>query len=137
MVKHVAGYGAEVVDKARAKTPGSKKGMPGPTENPASNLMMADVAIRAGSYLARRAIERGILRGRYGDTTAKRIVGNKSLGQSLMSFGLAKLAIRNVPGALIVGGGAIAKTLYDRRQSKRRQQSEGDQELIERAHGND
>lgn len=137
MVKHVAGFGAKAVAKARAKTPGSTEGMPGPTENPATNLMMADVAIRAGSYLARRAIERGILRGRYGDNTAKQIIRNKSLGQSLLSFGLAKLAIRNVPGAVIVGGGAIAKTLYDRRQSKRRQRHEGDRELIEQAHGED
>ena len=47
MVKHVSTYGAKAVDKARAKTPGKTEGMPGPTHNPATNLMVADVAIRA------------------------------------------------------------------------------------------
>ncbi|MDG6078893.1 hypothetical protein E3U23_06765 [Erythrobacter litoralis] len=133
MVKHVSAYGAKAVQKARSKTPGKTAKMPGPTHNPATNLMMADVAIRAGSYVVRRAIEKGMLRGRYGKSTAKDIVKNKSLGATLMSFGLAKLATKNLPGAVIVGGGALAKTLYDRRQSKKGQQHEGDRELIEQA----
>ena len=57
--------------------------MPGPTENPATNLMMVDVAIRAGSYIARRSLEKGMLRGRYGKDTAREIVQNKTLGQTL------------------------------------------------------
>ena len=52
-------------------------------------------------------------------------------------FGLAKLATRNLPGALIVGGGALAKTLYDRRRSRSAQRREGDRELIEQAHRDD
>ena len=99
--------------------------------------MMADVVIRAGSYVARRAIKKGILRGRYGKDVAKNIVQNKTLGQSLVSFGLAKLATKNLPGAVIVGGGALVKTLYDRRKSRGRQRREGDRELIEQAHRND
>ena len=137
MVKHVSTYGAKAVDKARAKTPGKTEGMPGPTHNPATNLMVADVAIRAGSYIARRAVEKGLLRGRYGKETAREIVRNKTLGQTLVSFGLAKLATRNLPGALIVGGAALAKTLYDRRRSRSAQRREGDRELIEQAHRDD
>ena len=134
MVKHVTAYGARAVDEARARAPGSTAGMPGPTHNPATNLMMADIAIRAGSYVVRRAIEKGVLRGRYGKDTARKIVQNKTLGQTLVSFGLAKLATKNLPGALIVGGGALAKTLYDRRKGRRQQRSEGDRELIDQAH---
>ncbi|MBO9509999.1 hypothetical protein [Erythrobacter sp. A6_0] len=137
MVKHVSTYGARAVAKARTKTPGRTDGMPGPTDNPATNLMMADVVIRAGSYVARRAIEKGILRGRYGKDVAKNIVQNKTLGQSLVSFGLAKLATKNLPGAMIVGGGALVKTLYDRRKSRGGQRREGDRELIEQARGED
>ena len=137
MVKHVSAYGAKAVDRARAKAPGKTEGMPGPTHNPATNLLMADVVIRAGSYVARRAIEKGILRGRYGKDVAKNIVQNKTLGQSLVSFGLAKLATKNLPGAMIVGGGALVKTLYDRRKSRGGQRREGDRELIEQARGED
>lgn len=137
MVKHVSAYGAKAIDRARAKTPGKTDGMPGPTDNPATNLLMADVVIRAGSYVARRAIEKGILRGRYGKDVARDIVHNKTLGQSLFSYGLAKLATKNLPGAVIVGGGALVKTLYDRRKSRSSQRREGDRELIEQAHRND
>ncbi|NCP23437.1 MAG: hypothetical protein GW854_04730 [Erythrobacter sp.] len=137
MVKHVSAYGANAVDRARAKAPGKTEGMPGPTHNPATNLLMADVVIRAGSYVARRAIEKGILRGRYGKDVARDIVRNKTLGQSLFSYGLAKLATKNLPGAVIVGGGALVKTLYDRRKSRGSQRREGDRELIEQAHRDD
>ena len=137
MVKHVSAYGAKAVDKARAKASGKTDGMPGPTDNPATNLLMADVIIRAGSYVARRAIEKGMLRGRYGKDVARDIVRNKTLGQSLFSYGLAKIATKNLPGAVIVGGGALVKTLYDRRKSRRSQRREGDSELIEQAHRDD
>ena len=82
-------------------------------------------------------MEKGLLRGRAGKETAREIVRNKTLGQTLVSFGLAKLATRNLPGALIVGGGALAKTLYDRRRSRSAQRREGDRELIEQAHRDD
>ena len=49
MVKHVSAYGAKAVDRARAKAPGKTEGIPGPTYNPATNLLMADVVSRAGS----------------------------------------------------------------------------------------
>ena len=52
-------------------------------------------------------------------------------------FGLAKLATKNLPGAMIVGGGALVKTLYDRRKSRGGQRREGDRELIEQARGED
>ena len=99
--------------------------------------MMVDVAIRAGSYIARRSLEKGMLRGRYGKDVAREIVQNKTLGQTLVSFGLAKLATKNLPGALLVGGGAVVKSLYDRRRSRLAQRREGDRDLIEQAHRGD
>ena len=103
MAKHITAYGAKAIKKVRKKTPAKTEQMPGPTENPATNLRMGDVAIRAGSYIARRSLEKGMLRGRYGKDTAREIVQNKTLGQTLVSFGLAKLATKNLPGALLVG----------------------------------
>lgn len=109
--------------------------VPGPTDNPATNLVLADVAIRAGTYLARRGVEKGLLAGRYGKETAHDIVSNRSVKQSLMSFILASVATRSLPGALLVGGGAVAKTLLDRRKSRHRAKREGDRELLDQARG--
>ena len=93
---------------------------PGIISSPAANLLLADVAIRAGSYLARRSAEKGLLSGRYGRDTAKELIASRSLGYSLTSFALAKVATRSVPGALLVGGAALAKTLFDRSQKRRK-----------------
>lgn len=111
------------------------EGIPGPSENPATNFIIADVAFRAGSYLVRRSVEKGFLAGRYGKETAHAIVHNKSLKDTLVSTALARVATRSVPGALLIGGGALAKTLLDRRKSRLRAKTEGDKELIEQARG--
>ena len=132
MVKHVDENGADAVDKARRRTPGRRKRVPGPSENPATNVIMADVAMRAGSYVLRSAVEKGFLRGRYGKDTASEIVSNKSLKKTLASFALAKLATRSLPGAIIVGGGMAAKTLFDRGRASRARRA-GDRKLLEQA----
>ena len=135
MPKHVTKYGAKAVDKVRKVTPAPRKEVPGPSEDPATNIMLADVTIRAGSYILRRSVEKGFLRGRYGRDTARAMIQNKSLGKSLMSFALAKVATRNLPGAIIIGGGAIVKTLYDRRKGKRKARRDGDKALLDQAKG--
>lgn len=137
MAKRTGRRGAKAASRAKRAQPVNPARVPGPTENPATNLMLADVAIRAGSYIVRRAVERGFLRGRYGKETAKAIIENRTPGKTLVSFGLASLATRSLPGAVIVGGGAIAKALYDRRKGKRRQRIEGDRTLIEQARSDD
>lgn len=109
--------------------------MPGPTANPATNFIMTDIAVRAGGYLARRSLEKAMLARRYGTPTAGAIVRRKSLRQTLISFVLARVATRSVPGAVIVGGGALAKALLDRRRNRRQAQREGDEKLLEQAHG--
>ena len=40
------------------------------------------------------------------------------MGQTLVSTALARIATRSVPGAIVIGGGLLAKTLYDRRRGK-------------------
>lgn len=121
--------------RPRKLLPKRSDGIPGPSENPATNFLLADIAIRAGSYLARRGVEKGLLANRYGKHTAGKIVQNKTLGQSLVSLLLARVATRSVAGALIVGGGAVAKALFDRRKSRRAAQQEGDAKLLDQATG--
>ena len=132
MVKHVEEYGADAVDKVRRRTRGNRRRVPGPSVNPATNVIMADVAMRAGSYLLRGAVEKGFLKGRYGSETASEIVANRSLKKTVASFALAKLATRSLPGAVIVSGGLVAKTLFDRGRA-RKARLEGDRELLEQA----
>ncbi|MGB7407475.1 MAG: hypothetical protein WA908_03135 [Pontixanthobacter sp.] len=133
MVKHLSEYGSDAVDAIRDKTSGDKRDVPGPSSNPVTNIVMADVAMRTGTYLLRGAVEKGMLRGRYGPNMASEIVKNKTLGQTLASVALAKLATKSLPGAVIVGGGMAAKTLFDRSQRRRKAKRSGDATMREQA----
>jgi len=89
----------------------------GPSPNPKTNLVFADVALRAGALLVRQGIERGLLGKRYAPEKARSILKGRTLPETLVGGAIAKLATKSVPGAIIVGGGLLAKTLYDRRKS--------------------
>jgi len=57
---------------------------------------------------------------------ASAVVGNearkRSQGSGMLGFGLGliatRIATRSIPGALLVGGAILAKTLYDRAQEE-------------------
>ena len=107
-----------------------KTQVPGPTYNPATNLLMADIVMRMGSYALRGTVERAFLKGRYGKNTAKDIMKNRSIVQTFASIGIAKLGTRSLPGAAVVGSGILAKVLYDRGKSRHEAKREGDAELL-------
>lgn len=90
--------------------------VPAPSPNPMTNVLLADIALRAGGQLLRRTVERGLLGTRLGDSKAKNIVKGRSLAQTLVGTAIARMATRSVPGAILVGGGLLAKTLYDRKR---------------------
>ncbi|MGX7952063.1 hypothetical protein ACWPM1_05790 [Tsuneonella sp. HG249] len=115
--------------KAVAAATGDSDKVFGPSTNPATNLIIQDVAMRAGGRLVRHTLEKGLLRGRYGGAGAKAIVENRSLVNTLVSGMLARYATRSVPGAILIGTGLLAKTLYDRGRSKRLSRRSGDQTL--------
>ncbi|ANY20182.1 hypothetical protein A6F68_01669 [Tsuneonella dongtanensis] len=125
----VTDVGAKGVSKALAATTDAETDVPGPSENPATNLIIHDIAMRAAGRVVRHTMEKGLLRGRYGGSGAKAIIENRSIGQALVSSLIARLATRSLPGALLVGGGLVAKTLYDRGQSKRTAKRSGDKTL--------
>ena len=107
--------------------------IPGLSPSPASNLVMADVAMRMGAYLVRRAVQRGFLKSRYGKDNARNIVENRSLVQTLTSVAIARLATSSLPGAAFVTTGMAAKILLDRSRARRLARVEGDRELLEQA----
>lgn len=91
--------------------------VPPPSPNPMTTVLLADIALRAGGALLRRGVETGILGQKFGQKKAGNLVKGRSMTQTLVGTALARVATRSVPGAIVVGGGLLAKTLYDRRHA--------------------
>jgi hypothetical protein len=100
----------------QGKVAKAAENIPAPSPNAFTNLILADIALRAGGALLRRSVEKGLLSTRMSTRKARRIVKGRNLTQSLVGTALARVATRSVPGAIVVGGGLLAKTLYDRRR---------------------
>ena len=105
----------------------------GLSPNPATNLLIADLALRGGSRLLRHAIERTVLGAKFSPDKAKKIVKGRSMVETLIGTAAARIATRSVPGAIVVGGGLLAKTLYDRREGKRAARAKGQHAIAEPA----
>lgn len=129
-ISDAAGRGVGKIVGAASSDPNH---VAGPSTNPATNLIIQDIAMRAGGRLMRHAVEKGLLRGRYGGAGAKAIVENRSLVATLLSGLLARTATRSLPGAAIIGAGLAAKTLYDRRQTRKAAKKAGDKSLARMA----
>jgi hypothetical protein len=117
------------VNKAKA---GAQK-VPGPSSNPATNLLIADVVMNGASILFRQGMERAALSLRFDREKAKQVVQGRSLTESALSYLAARQATRSVPGFLLVTGGLLAKTLVDRLKHPRQAQIEGERALLEKA----
>lgn len=102
---------------------------PAPSPNPMTNLILADVALRTGGQVLRHAVERTLLGTRYPKDKARAIVKGRNMTQTLLGTAAARIATRSVPGALIVGGGLLAKALYDRRKGREAARTEGQQQV--------
>lgn len=127
-----AGISSKVARATRKMTAEDRE-VAGPSPNPATNLLIHDILLRSGGRVLRLGLEKGLLRNRYGKSTAREIVENRSMVQTLASYAVARVATRSVPGAIVVGGGILAKALLDRRQSRRTAKREGDRKLREKA----
>lgn len=86
----------------------------------AGNLIVADIALRTGSYLLRTLAERNILGRRFGKVDARQIIANRTVKHTVASVIVSKIATRSVPGAIMVGTGLVAKTLFDQSQKRRK-----------------
>ena len=103
-------------DKIVDKISSTAADLNGPSPNPQTNLLIADIALRGGSLLVTRGIERGLLGAKYAPHKAKSILKGRTIGETLLHTAVARVATRSMPGAMIVAGGLLAKTLYDRRR---------------------
>lgn len=83
-----------------------------------TRALWSDVALRTVTRVMRNGALDAVL-GKVMTPQARAQVKPNSLGMSLISMAAARIATRSVPGALFVGGGLLAKALYDR-NSKRK-----------------
>lgn len=93
-------------------------GLPGFSPNPITNLILTDIALRGVSRLARRMTEQKMLSKRYSKEAARSAIAGRTLTETLIATAAARAATRSVPGAILIGGGLLAKTLYDRRRGR-------------------
>jgi len=125
--------GAGVVRKALGGAKRGVKKVPGPSTNPATNLLVADIGIRIASRLFRRTVEKGLLQLKFPPEKAHEVIEGRSLGQTLITAGIARVATRSIPGALLVTGGIIAKSIFDRSLSRRQSERKGTRDLEKQA----
>ncbi len=107
--------------------------VPGPSSNPATNLLIMDIAMRGASLLAARGIEKAALTLRYKPTDADKVVKGRSMIATLAATGAARVATRSVGGLLLVTGGLLTKTLIDRSLRPREARRKGDRALAKQA----
>ena len=105
----------------------------GPSPNPMTNLILTDLLLRGSGQIMRHAVETSLLKAKYDKTKAKKIIAGRSLTQTIVATAVARIATRSVPGMILVGGGTLAKLLYDRRQDKRTAQAEGRKAIARQA----
>ena len=107
--------------------------MPGVSTNPMTNLVIADIAMRGGGRFLRHAVETVVLGAKYDKAKAKDIVKGRSMAQTLLGTAVARIATRSVPGAILVGGGLLAKTLWDRAHAGSEEVAVGEAKVDEQA----
>lgn len=105
----------------------------GPSPNPMTNLILTDLVLRGGGQILRHAVEASLLKTKYDAKKARNIIAGRSLTQTLVATAVARIATRSVPGMILVGGGTLAKLLYDRSKGKREARAEGKAAIDKRA----
>jgi hypothetical protein len=83
---------------------------------PVVSLIVADIALRAGGIVLRRSVEMGLLNGK---AVPGRVIRGRTLKETVIGTVLAAVARRSVPGAILVGGGLLAKMMSDQKRANR------------------
>ncbi len=83
-----------------------------------TRALWSDVALRSATRLIRTNLLDMALN-KVMTPQARAQTKPNSLGMSLIGMAAARLATKSVPGALLVGGGLLAKAIYDRSASKK------------------
>lgn len=131
--EHITDTVADAIHDATGGATEPDTPVPGPSPNPATNLIINDIVLRSIGRLSRHTVQKFILGKQYSQEFAKAAVENRSIVNTLASYGVTKLATRSVPGAAVVGTGLLLKVLFDRSQSRRAARRAGTRQLRKQA----
>ncbi len=92
------------------------------------NILLVDILLRTGLRLGRRQFEKTLLRRNFTRQQARRIISGRPLTKSILSIVASRVASRSVPGAMLIGGGILAKLLFDARKTAKKAQPEDHRE---------
>lgn len=99
----------------------SSRSLPLPSDNPVTNLLIADIVLRGASSLLRRNVEKSVAKASTQTREeAHEVLDGRTLITTLGLYGASKLATRSLPGLALVTGGLVLKTLYDRGKTVQR-----------------
>ena len=93
--------------------------MAGEPRDKKPGTIIADLALREGTALARRTLEKRLALDGYSNKRIRKIVERKGFGRNVAAVAIARLATRSVPGALVVASGLVAKALFDLLRGRR------------------
>ena len=111
--RNKAGTAAPASDPA-ATAPTGPGGVPLPSPVAGTNLIIADIVLRAAGGLLRDRMEKGLLVHSYDQSKAEKLVDKRGVATSLALWGASHLARRSPLGLAVVAGGLAAKVFYDR-----------------------
>jgi hypothetical protein len=97
-----------------APEPTGPGGMPLPSPVAGTNLIIADIVLRAAGGLLRDRLEKGLLVRSYDTAKAEKLVDGRGVTTTLALWGASRLARRSPLGLAVVAGGLAAKVFYDR-----------------------
>lgn len=97
---------------------------PQPQETPRKRsvllrVLTADLVLRAGGYVLRRAVSKGVLRGQPAQTAERATDRHDDITTRVVTAAATAIATRSVPGALLVGTGMAIHALYKRGKARR------------------
>jgi hypothetical protein len=99
---------------ATKQSPTGPAGLPLPSPVAGTNLVIADIVLRAAGGMLRNRMERGLLVKSYDKAKADKLVDGRGLATSVALWGASHLARRSPIGLAVVAGGLAAKVFYDR-----------------------
>lgn len=99
----------------------SSRSLPLPSDNPVTNLLIAEIVLRGASTLLRKNVEKEVVKASTEtQEEAIEVLDGRTLITTLGLYGASKLATRSLPGLALVTGGLVLKTLYDRGKTVQR-----------------
>jgi hypothetical protein len=99
---------------APATKPTGPGGVPLPSPVAGTNLVIADIVLRAAGGLLRDRLEKGLIVKSYDQAKAERLVDGRGVATNLALWGASHLARRSPLGLAVIAGGLAAKVFYDR-----------------------